>query len=263
MHVDRRLFLATLGVGSLKIMSSEEKADALEHYMIEQLDGGAEDSDLQQGRNRQQDGRWTPRGIGGLFRPRRQGQEFEPMPDKPTLHDFFRLRFAPANHVLQSATHAMKNDQPEQTILACLLHDTVLNLIKPDHGDWGAQLYGPYVAEEISWGIKFHAPLRFYADESVGYEYPEMYNRMFGEDYVPSEITAKKHEFARNHKWYMHARRVTLNDKYAFERGVQVSIDPFEDIIGRHFKQPKEGLGNDDGASAHMWRTIANPNRPL
>ena len=131
MHVDRRLFLATLGVGSLKIMSSEEKADALEHYMIEQLDGGAEDSDLQQGRNRQQDGRWTPRGIGGLFRPRRQGQEFEPMPDKPTLHDFFRLRFAPANHVLQSATHAMKNDQPEQTILACLLHDTVLNLIKP------------------------------------------------------------------------------------------------------------------------------------
>ncbi len=262
MIVDRRIFLASLGVGSLKLMSPEDKADALEHYMIDQLDGGAEDADLQQGRNRQQDGARSPRGIGSLFRPR--VGEFEPMPDKPTFQDFFRLRFAPGNHVLQSAQHAMDTGQPEYTILACLLHDTVLNLIKPDHGDWGAQLYGPYVPEEISWGIKYHAPLRFYPDEEVGYEYPEMYNRMFGEDYVPSDITKRKHEFAKKHKWYMHARRITLNDKYAFEAGKTVSIEPFEDIIGRHFKVPEEGLGNDTmSPSSHMWRTIANPNRPL
>jgi hypothetical protein len=42
-----------------------------------------------------------------------------------------------------------------------------------------------------------------------------------------------------------------------------VSIDPFRDIIGRHFKQPKEGLGNDNSPSAHMWRTLANPDQPL
>ncbi len=42
-----------------------------------------------------------------------------------------------------------------------------------------------------------------------------------------------------------------------------VSIDPFVEIIGRHFKQPKEGLGLDNSPSSHMWRTIANPNRPL
>ncbi len=151
MIVDRRIFLATLGVGSLKVMSSEEKADALEHYMIDQLDSGAEDAELQQGRNRQQGGARPPRGVGGLFRPRPAEFEFEPMPAKPTFQDFFRLRFAPGNHVLQSAQHAMDNDQPEYTILACLLHDTVLNLIKPDHGDWGAHLYAPYVPPEVAW----------------------------------------------------------------------------------------------------------------
>jgi hypothetical protein len=37
----------------------------------------------------------------------------------------------------------------------------------------------------------------------------------------------------------------------------------FTDMNGRHFKQPKEGLGNDDSPTAHMWRTIANPDAPL
>jgi hypothetical protein len=42
-----------------------------------------------------------------------------------------------------------------------------------------------------------------------------------------------------------------------------VSIDPFTDIIGRHFKQPKEGLGFDNSPVAHMWRSIAFPDHPL
>jgi len=42
-----------------------------------------------------------------------------------------------------------------------------------------------------------------------------------------------------------------------------VSIDPFVDIIGRHFRQTKEGLGNDNSKVAHMWRTLANPDAPL
>jgi len=42
-------------------------------------------------------------------------------------------------------------------------------------------------------------------------------------------------------------------------------VDPakFTDIIGRHFKQPQEGLGNDNSPTAHMWRTIVNPDAPL
>ena len=67
----------------------------------------------------------------------------------------------------------------------------------------------------------------------------------------------------RNHKWYMEPRLVTVNDLYAFDPNAKVSLEPFTDIIGRHFKQPKEGLGNDNSPSAHMWRTIANPDAPL
>ena len=63
----------------------------------------------------------------------------------------------------------------------------------------------------------------------------------------------------KNHKWYMEPRLVTVNDLYAFDPNAKVSIDPFKDIIGRHFKQPKEGLGNDNSPSAHMWRTLARP----
>ena len=86
---------------------------------------------------------------------------------------------------------------------------------------------------------------------------------MFGEDYVPPDYIRQAYEYARAHSWYMDARLITLNDKYAFDPDAVVSIEPFIDIIGRNFKQPKEGLGYDNSPSAHMWRTIANPDRPL
>ena len=271
MEVDRRAFLATLGVGALEMMSPEDKAEELEHYMEHQLDDmiAARDgvvpvrylpdgeaipvAELQELR--------TPRGTGRLFAPRTT--EFAPMSDKPTLLEFFQKRFAPANHVLQSAAHALETGQPERTVMACLLHDVVLNLIKVDHGWWGAQLIEPYVEERISWGIRYHAPLRFYPDDSVGYEYPELYNRIFGEDYVPEPYIKEAADFATNHRWYMEARLITLNDTYAFDPDKRVDIEPFIEIMGRHFKEPKEGLGYDNSPVAHMWRTIAYPERPL
>jgi predicted HD phosphohydrolase len=44
---------------------------------------------------------------------------------------------------LQSAADAMKKGEKEELILVCLLHDAVLNLIKVDHGWWGAQMMEP------------------------------------------------------------------------------------------------------------------------
>jgi len=270
--VDRRTLLSAVGVGAIAAMSPEDRAEELEHYMMHRLEdsvaphGGGEDSavplDPYEARLfREEQQVRAPRGTGNLFMP--NGREFEPMPAKPTLEDFFRLRFAPATHVLQSAQHALQTGQPERTVMACLLHDVVLDLIKVDHGWWGAQLVEPYVDERISWGIRYHAPLRFYPDESVGYEYPEMYNRIFGEDYIPEPYIKQAAEFAEGHRWYMEARMITVNDTYGFQEGVQPELDQFIDIIGRNFRQPKEGLGYDNSPSAHMWRTIANPNRPL
>src|SRR2546430_13121580 len=64
------------------------------------------------------------------------------MPSQPTVVDFFKLRFMPhtVNHMLQSANDAQKKGEPEETVLACLLHDIAVNLIKVDHGWWAAQI---------------------------------------------------------------------------------------------------------------------------
>jgi hypothetical protein len=265
MEVHRRAFLATIGAGALSAMSPEDKAEELEHFMIDQLDDvvaskpGAIQSERLAEEARQEAG--PRRGTGRIFAS--SGRVLDPMPARPTLEDFFRLRFAPANHVLRSANHALNTDQPERTVMACLLHDVVLNLMKVDHGWWGAQLVEPYVDERISWGIRYHQALRFYPDDSVGYEYPEMYNRMFGEDYVPPDYIAHAAKEALDHRWYMEARLITVNDTYAFDPDEEVTLEPFLDIIGRNFKQPREGLGFDNSPSAHMWRTISTPDNPL
>jgi hypothetical protein len=264
MEIDRRSFLATLGGASaVELMSHEARADELEHHMMDLLDQQAQQAMTNQ--------LVVRRGAGSLFsgrgtpdeRGRLQPRVLEPMPERPTLVDFFKLRFAPATHVLQSATDALKKGDKEETILACLLHDVVLNLIKVDHGYWGAQMMEPYVSERVSWGIRYHQALRFYPDSSVGYEYPELYNRIFGKDYVPLPYIKQAYDLARKHRWYMEARMITVHDLYAFDPSMQVSLDPFIDIIGRHFKQPKEGLGFDGSPVAHMWRSIIYPDNPL
>jgi len=196
-----------------------------------------------------------------LMRPDPRLQE---MPNKPTLIDFFRYRFGPAAHLLQSARLALKDGLPETTVLACLLHDiAVFGLIRSDHGYWGAQLIEPYVSEEVSWAVRAHQALRFYPDESVGYAYPEAYVEMFGAEYRPDPYIDRDYQAARKHRWYMTARLVTLYDFYAFDPNVTVEIEEFTDIIGRHFRQPAEGLGMDNSPTSHMWRTIIAPTKFL
>jgi hypothetical protein len=188
------------------------------------------------------------------------------MPEKPQLLDFFRLRFTAftCDHLLQSAWLALKSGAEEKIVLACLLHDIANGaLIRTDHGYWGAQLIEPYVSEEISWAVRYHQALRFFPDEAVGYGYPEAYREYFGPEYQPSAYVQQAYEAARNHRWYMTARLITLNDAYAFDPDVRVDPEEFTDVIGRHFKQPAEGLGFDNSPVAHMWRTMIWPNNLL
>jgi hypothetical protein len=273
-EIDRRAFIASLGgAAAVAAMSHEARADALEDYSIEALDQAVAQA---QGRGQAPrtpptvaeieeriTTRTTRRGVGNIFVSGRNMTRLPKLPEKPTLMDYFKLRFAPANHVLQSATRAMKTGMTEEVILACLLHDVVQTLIKADHGWWGAQLFEPYIPEKSSFAIRYHQALRFYPDEAAGYEYPDSYLSTFGVDYTPPKYIQDTYAMVRKHKWYMEPRLVTVNDLYAFDSSAVVSIDPFTDIIGRHFKQPKEGLGHDNSPVAHMWRTIANPDAPL
>jgi len=63
----------------------------------------------------------------------------------------------------------------------------------------GAQLLEPYVDEEVSWAIRYHQALRFFAGESVGYRYPDMYVKLFGQDYKPEPSIERAYREAREH----------------------------------------------------------------
>jgi hypothetical protein len=247
--------------------SLAERADALEHRMMAELDAVPTKSRL----FTLADGDMSFKG-GVQIQAENPGKlmlmgddpRLPKMPAKPTLIDYFKYRFAPASHLLQSAQHAVNANMSEKVVLACLLHDVgVLGFIRSDHGYWGSQLVAPYVDEEVSWAIRTHQALRFYADESVGYAYPEMYVKYFGADYKPDAYIEDEYNRARSHKWYMTARMITVHDIYSFDPDVVVELDEFTDVIGRNFKQPKEGLGFDNSPVAHMWRTLIRPTKFL
>jgi hypothetical protein len=189
-----------------------------------------------------------------------------PMPERPTLGDFFRLRFSEhaVAHLLQSARVARENGLDEKVIMACLVHDiAIAGLLSADHGYWGAQLVAPYVDEEVAWAIEKHEALRYFPDEAAGYTYPEAYIDYFGPDYNPPEYIRREATAARQHRWYMTSRLLTINDIYSFDPNVTAEFDDFEDIVGRQFRQPAEGLGFDGSPVAHMWRTMIWPNNFL
>lgn len=255
--IDRRRFVAGLG-GATAVagMSATALADELEDALMLA-------STRQPDRPKRKPRANVRRGAGGIFDKHRV-PELAALPEKPTLIDFFKHRFGGFGlHGLRSAQHALDSGQDEIHVMAALLHDTVQSIVRADHGYWGADFVAPYVDERLAWGIRFHQALRFFPDESVGYEYPELYVRMFGENFSPEPYVHAAYAEARKHRWYMHARLITVNDTYGFDEDVNPSIDEFTDIIGRHFRQPLEGLGYDNSPSAHMWRTLINPDRPL
>ena len=246
--------------------SISQKADELEFQQMQEL------GDLMIYKSqihKLAEGEWSEKtnfNLGPL-KPSLMGEDprLPKMPEHPTLIDFFEFRFAPSKqHLLQSAALAQKNGLSEKMVLGCLLHDiSVIAFFRADHGYWGAQMLEPYVDEEVSWAIKMHQCLRFFPDESVGYEYPEAYAKRVGADYQVEPYVVADYERARKHKWYMSARMICLNDLYSFDPDALVRIAQFEDIIGRHFKQPKEGLGNDNTPASHIWRTIRRPANAL
>jgi hypothetical protein len=252
-----------------KPMTASEKVDALEDAELVQFNKRIAKSVLfslgEQDPSRPGRGALTI----GVTDPKAQAlQSDDPrlrkMPERPTLLDFFKYRWGNSEHLLQSARLSRLAGCDEKTILACLLHDiAVIGFIRSDHGWWGAQLLEPYVPEKVSWAIRAHQVLRFFPDPSVDYEYPEMYLRMFGEDFEPEDYIKEEYSRIKDHKWYMTGRLITINDIYSFDPNAKVEMEEFEDIIGRNFRQPEEGLGFDNSPVAHMWRTLIWPTRFL
>src|SRR6185369_5116165 len=100
-QLDRRLFISSLGgAAAVKLMSAEAKAEALESYMMQQLNGSAapapkakfpKAADVEA----QIETRSFRRGVGNLFlntQPNGKVKKLTAMPAKPTFLDFFKLR---------------------------------------------------------------------------------------------------------------------------------------------------------------------------
>src|SRR5260370_35530592 len=141
MEIDRRAFIASLGgTAAVCLMDHEAKAEALEHYMEDQLDRAIEARQGQPEKfptvaeiEAEIETRPFRRGAGSLFTAGRGNvTKLDPMPPRPTLHDFFKMRFAPANHVLQSPPRALTPDMPAEAIHAGCLHDARTALINQD-----------------------------------------------------------------------------------------------------------------------------------
>jgi len=260
--LDRRSFIASLGGAAIfAAMDGNQKADALEIAMNNDLESRMVKAGICT--NFGQDVAWTELKPNEVYH---MGHDpnLPRMSDKPSLLEFFDKRIGHSPHLLQSARLAKINGLPEKMILACLLHDiSAGGFIGTDHGYYGAQLVAPYVDEEVSWAIKYHQSLRFIPDEDVGYSYPEAYIRYFGEDYKPEPYIFRHAEYARNHKWYMSARQICINDVYSFDPNVKVDLEDFHEIMAKHFREPEEGLGYDDSPSSHMWRTMIFPSNFL
>ena len=274
LNIDRRSFFNYLGgTAAVAALSAEAKADALESYLNATLvesdagsgGGSAPRPPTVAELEAQIPTRAYRRGAGKLFAAEKGNvPALAPMPDKPTLEDFIRLRFqGSSEHCLQSAHLARTKNADEEMVLACLIHDLSLNLMRAEHGFWSAQMFEPYVSERVTFAVRHHATLRFYPDKEAGYEYPELYRTMFGSDYVPPAHQQAEYQWVKKHRWYGLARLVTVNDLYAFQPNLKVSLDEFHDVIGRHFKQPKDGLGFDGSPVAHIWRSAGNPDSPL
>lgn len=142
----------------------------------------------------------------------------------------------------QRAKIATERGLDEKVVTACLLHDiAVVGLLSSDHDYRGAQMVAPYVGEEVAWAVEKHEALRYFADEAAGYSYPEAYVAYFGADYDPPECIHQEHAAACKHRWYMTSSLITINEVYSFDPAAQVDFDEFEDVVGRNFRQPKEG----------------------
>jgi hypothetical protein len=118
MSIDRKVFLDVLGgEGAVATMSDDARADALEHYMIECLNSPTQLTSPayldEQATFLQSSTPSVRRGTGAIFGDgHREPPVLAPMPERPTLVDFFLLRttLPTVRHLLQSAVAAQKTD---------------------------------------------------------------------------------------------------------------------------------------------------------
>src|SRR5438876_11892493 len=124
-------------------MTTLERAEAAEHALSQELDRTVVKSALYTSGDR--DPRLpVQRPDHGKYVMMGHDPRLPRMREKPTLFDFYKYRFAPAKHMMQSARLPMKNGAGEKLVLACLVQAiAIAGFMRGDHGCSSAQLLEP------------------------------------------------------------------------------------------------------------------------
>ena len=102
-------------------------------------------------------------------------------------HSLSGYRVTRLEHVLQGATRAHRAGEPDEMILAVLLHDIGDELAPHSHSEMGAAVLRPFVSEKIYWIVKHHGLFQMF-----------YYAHFFGGD-------QNARDQFKQHQWYQEA----------------------------------------------------------
>ena len=124
-------------------------------------------------------------------------------------------------HSLQSATRAFRNNESEEMVVACLLHDIGDELAPLNHAEYAASVLKPYVSEKIHWIIEQHGIFQtyYYAHHLGG--------------------NKNKRDKFKGHKYYIDAVNFCENwDQKSFDPNFKsLTLKEFEPFIKKIFSR--------------------------
>ena len=81
---------------------------------------------------------------------------------KALEHSLSGYKVSRLEHSLQSATRAHAADEPEEVVVAALLHDIGDELAPYSHSELAAAVLRPFVSEKTWWIVKYHGVFQMY-----------------------------------------------------------------------------------------------------
>ncbi len=137
---------------------------------------------------------------------------------------FSGYRVSRLEHSLQSATRAYQAGEPEEMVVAALLHDIGDGLAPASHSEMAASILRPYVSGRVYWIVKHHGLFQMY-----------YYAHYFGGD-------RNARERHKDHRWYQDTVAFCENyDQNCFDPDFKSRpLSFFRPMVERVFAQPKE-----------------------
>ncbi len=274
MEIDRRAFIASLGgAAAVSLMDSRSqgrRARALHRRSSTsrspQRQGGSPRSSRPWPSSKRRSKRATSGAAPATSsrRIRRQRQAAREDAEEADAAGLLPAAFPAANHVLQSATRAMKTGMSEEIILACLLHDVVHVADQARPRLVGrAALRALHPGEDRRSRSAITRRCASTPTPKPATSIPDLYHRIFGVDYTPPPHIEATYKMIRNHKWYMEPRLVTVNDLYAFDpnasrRSIRSSTSSAATSSSR-----RKGSATTTARARTCGGRIANPDQPL